>query len=224
MDESSAFTKRHIEEVTTAKQTLLEELNLPTEVIAFLRANKVLLWGVFLLIIAGICGYRYYNYYTAKMQDNGAYALAQAMAIPDVASREAALRKVGDEYSSTGSAQVSKFALAHDLATDKKYDEAIAILMGIYPKMASDDAGYPLLLNDLGQLHEQQGDLAKALGFYEKLIATPGFHSFGYIAAARVYEKMTNNDKAREMYENANTDTSLQPAIKSWLEAKIATL
>ncbi|MEN8140543.1 MAG: tetratricopeptide repeat protein [Thermodesulfobacteriota bacterium] len=224
MDESSAFTKRHIEEVTTAKQTLLEELNLPPGVIAFLRANRVLLWAIFLAIIGGICGFRYYNYYTDNLRDNGAQALAQALDIQEEAARTTALKLVVADFDGSGAATWAKIAQAQDLAKGGELVQAQELLVDIFNGLQEGDPAYPLLLNGLGQLAEQQNELAAALSWYEKLLATPGFHAFGYIAAARVYEKMENLAKAKEMYENANTDTALQGEVKGWLASKIASL
>ncbi len=224
MDESSAFTKRHIEEVTTAKQTFLEELNLSSEVIAYIRANKLLLWAIFIAIIVGICGYRYYNYYTDLQQNNSSMALAKALDIQDEVLRTPALQQVVADFGSTNAATMSKIAQARDLSAAKEYDKSIALLSEVYQGLSEGDAGYPLLVNGLGQLYEQKAELEQALSWYEKLLVTPGFKSFGYIATARIYEKMENSAKAKEMYENADTDVSLKPEVKSWLAAKIATL
>ena len=224
MEEHSAFTKRHIEEVTTAKQTLLEEMNLPPAVIAYIRANKVMLWSLFFAIIALICGYRYYNYYTLKVKNNGAQALSLALEQQDEAGRKAALQQVAAKYGSSGAGDWSKIHQARDLAENGNYDQALTLFNEVFVDYDQRDAGYPLLVNGIGQLHEAKGDNEQALSWYEKLRAAPGFQAYGYIASGRVYEKMANNAKAREMYENANTDSSLQADLKNWLETKIATL
>ena len=52
MDESNAFTKRHVEEVTAAQRTLLDELNLPPAVKQYILDNARFLQVSLLLLSA----------------------------------------------------------------------------------------------------------------------------------------------------------------------------
>ena len=128
MDESNAFTKKHVEEVTAAQRTLLDELNLPPAVKNYIRDNARFLQVSFVLIVALICGWNYYDYYTTNKKDAAAQQLAQALAQTDALEKSEALERIVSEYASTGSGIWSSLTLARDNIANAQYDEAIGQL------------------------------------------------------------------------------------------------
>ncbi len=224
MDESNAFTKRHVEEVTAARKTLLDELSLPPKVKNYIRKNSRLLLVSFILILAAIFAWNYYGSYKASRDDQAAQELSQAMLMTDQAQKAAALEKITADFSGTGSALWAQLTLAGDYMEQKEYAQAIAILQGVEGDVQRDNPLFPLLQQFAGVAHELSGDLDKALSSYESLASLPGFAAQGHIASARVYELLAQPGKAKEAYEKAGTASNINPDQRAWIQGKINSL
>ena len=224
MDESNAFTKRHVEEVTAAQRTLLDELNLPPAVKKYITDNARFLQVSFILVVAAICGWNYYSYYTTNKKDQGAQQLSQAMNITDSEQRTIALEKVSTDFSSAGSGIWSKITLAGDHVANKLPGEAIPLLQSLHEEVFDDNPLFPLLQQLSGAAYELSNEFDRALAHYEVLTTLPGFSAIGYIESGRVYELQGLTDKAKDAYEKANTADDIKPEQRAWIEDKINTL
>lgn len=224
MDESNAFTKRHVEEVTAAKRTLLDELNLPPAVKSYIQKNARFLQISFVLIVGTICAWNYYSYYTATNSDQAAQQLTQAMRITDVEQKAVTLEQIVADFSSTGSARWSQLTLAGDYVGQKQYGAAISTLQALNKDIARDNPLFPLLQQFSGISHELNGDLDAALGYYDTLSSLPGFSALGYIESGRIYELKGQGEKAKDVYEKANTSNNVNPEQRAWVQERIKTL
>lgn len=224
MDESNAFTKRHVEEVTAAKRTLLDELNLPPKIKKYLRDNALFLQLSFVFIIAGICFWNYYSYYKTTQNDQAAQQLSQAMLMTDVVQRTAALEKISTDFPSAGSSRWSQLALANDYLSQKEYPQAISILQALNKDVDRDNPLFPLLQQFTGVAYELNGELESALSHYKTLTTLPGFEALGYIESGRVYELQGMAGEAKDVYEKAYSANDIKPDQRAWVEEKMNSL
>ena len=67
--------------------------------------------------------------------------------------------------------------------------------------MEEDDLLKPLVLANLGALYEQNKELDKAVGAYEKLQKKEGFETLALSSLGRIYETMDKNDQAVAVYQ-----------------------
>jgi predicted negative regulator of RcsB-dependent stress response len=221
-EQNSPFTKLRVEEVTPAKRTLLDELNLPPKVTNFIRDNAKALQSSLITIIVLIVAWNFYTYYTEKQKNDSAALLAQAMQQTDAAARAKDLQQVISDYSGSDAAIWSRIALAHEQLEKKDYAKAQEELAAIKKDVAKGSPLFPLVLFDLAQAQEMNNDLDNALGQYAALRAIPGFVIIGYLGEARIHEQKNDSAKARETYEKLKTLPELEPAVREWVEAKLA--
>lgn len=219
---NSPFTKLHVEEVTPAKRTLLDELNLPPKLRKFITDNAKALQIAIVALIILSAGWNFYNYYTEKQRNDSTALLAQALQQTDAEARNTELQRVITEYSGSGAAMWSRIRLAHEQAEKKDYARAREELAAIKKDVSSGSPLFPLILFDLGQVYEMSGDLDNALSQYAALREIPGFVVIGYLGEARIYEQKKDSVKARETYELLKNQTELEPAVLEWVEAKLA--
>jgi len=219
---NSPFTKLHVEEVTPAKRTLLDELNLPPKARKFITDNAKTLQIALIALIVLISAWNFYNYYTQKQKNDSAALLAQAMQQTDAEKRVSDLQQVINDYSGSGAAMWSRIALAHDQLEKKDYGKAQEELAAIKKDLGKGNPLYPLVMFDLAQVYEMNGDLDNALGQYAALRDIPGFVIIGYLGEARIHEQKNDTAKARETYEMIKTQTDLDPAVRELVEAKLA--
>ncbi len=220
-DQESPFNKLHVEEVTQAKRTLLDELDLPPKVTKFIRDNADTIKIVLVVSTVLVCAWSFYNYYTLKQKNDSTALLATAMMESSGAGRTQALENVVAEYSDSGAALWSKIALAHEQMEKKEFTKAQEELAVISGSLSKDNPLYPLVALDLAQAYELGGDLDKALAQYGVVRDMSGFTIIGYQGEARIYEQKNDSVKARETYEKLNTQTDLNPALREWVESKI---
>jgi predicted negative regulator of RcsB-dependent stress response len=216
----SAFSKKHIEEVTAAKRTLLEELNLPPAAIKFIRENSTAIQAVAICLFLGICGWSYYDYYTTKQTNDAAALYYHAMREPTADGRIQFMEKVVTDYSSTGSALWCRIALVHE----KTPEEQVVELEKITKDVSRDDPLYPLLQYDLAQCYEMNNDSDKAMTIYKSLADIHGFAGISYLAMGRIFEQKNDLVQARDMYEKAKSQPELPTATKGRLEDRLARL
>ncbi|MCB2181828.1 MAG: tetratricopeptide repeat protein [Desulfobulbaceae bacterium] len=220
-EQQSPFTKLHVEEVTQAKRTLLDELNLPPKVTKFIRDNAKLLQNIFVLLTVLVCAWTFYNYYTQKQKNDSTALLAQAMqASPEI--RPERLEEVIDKYSGSGAATWSRMTLIHDQIDKKEYEKAKAGLNELVGSLGKTNPLYSLVLYDLAQVSELTGDLGAALRQYGELREMVGYHVIGYLGEARIYEQQEETTKVRETYEKLKMQKDLDPAVREWVDAKLS--
>ncbi|MBU4261265.1 MAG: tetratricopeptide repeat protein [Proteobacteria bacterium] len=219
---NSPFTKLHVEEVTPAKRTLLDELNLPPKARKFIADNAKTLQIALIAFVVLISAWNFYNYYTQKQKNDSSALLAKAMQQTDTEARDKDLQQVIKEYSGSGAAMWSRITLAHEQVEKKDYAKAQEELAAIKKDVSTGSPLFPLVLFDLGQVYEMNGDLDNALSQYTALREIPGFVIIGYLGEARIYEQKNDSVKARETYEMLKTQSELEPAVLEWVEAKLA--
>lgn len=220
-EQESPFNKLHIEEVTQAKRTLLDELNLPPKLTKFIKGNADTIKIVLVVTTVLVCAWIFYSYYTLKQKNDSTALLATAMMQSSEIERTQALEKVIDEYSGSGAALWSKIAQMHGQMEKKEYAKAQEELVTILGSLSKDNPLYALVSLDLAQAYELSGDLDKALAQYGLVRDMNGFTIIGYQGEARVYEQKNDSVKARETYEKLNTQSDLNPTLREWVESKI---
>ncbi len=219
--DQSPFSKLHVEEVTQAKRTLLDELGLPPKVRDFIRHNAKNIQICAVVVFLLICAWTFYDYYTLKQKNDSATLLSQAVeADPGVRGQK--LLDVIEKYPSSGAAVWGRITLAHDQIENGEFAEAGQGLQELLDSLGTKSPLYSLVLSDLAQVSELSGDLDSALQQYSTLREITGFKVVGYMGEARVYEQKNDMDKARETYEKINTLKDLDPAVRQWVEAKLA--
>jgi predicted negative regulator of RcsB-dependent stress response len=219
---NSPFTKLHVEEVTPAKRTLLDELNLPPKARKFITDNAKTLQIALIAFVVLISAWNFYNYYTQKQKNDSSALLAKAMQQTDTEARDKELQQVIKEYSGSGAAMWSRITLAHEQVEKKDYAKAQEELAAIKKDLDKSNPLFPLVLFDLGQVYEMNGELDNALSQYTTLREIPGFVIIGYLGEARIYEQKNDSVKTRETYEMLKAQAELQPAVREWVEAKLA--
>ncbi|MFH1216025.1 MAG: tetratricopeptide repeat protein [Pseudomonadota bacterium] len=220
-EQKSPFFKLHVEEVTQAKRTLLDELNLPPKATRFIRDNAKILQNSLVGALVLICAWTFYDYYTSKQRNDSTAMLTQAIQSQDQELRKSGLDKVIAEYPRSGAAVWGKIALAHDLLDNKEYGKAKESISALLASVDKKDPLYPLLVLDVAQACEFGEDYTNALAHYATLREIAGFTLLGYLGEARVYELTNENGKARETYEKIKTLTDLSPSQREWVEDKL---
>jgi predicted negative regulator of RcsB-dependent stress response len=221
-EQNSPFTKLRIEEVTPAKRTLLDELNLPPKATKFIRDNAKALQTAVVMFLVLSSAWSFYNYYTQKQKNDSTALLAQAMQEKNAAARAEKLQKVVDDYAGSGAATWSRITQAHELVEKKDYTNAQEQLTAIAKDIGRDNPLFPLLQFDMAQVHELQGDMDQALTQYAALREISGFVIIGSLGEARIHEQKNDTAKAREIYEQLKAMTDLDPAARAWVDAKLA--
>ena len=179
---------------------VLDQLDLPPALVEFLQKNQRKIWtvvGIIALVVIVTALYDSYRNYTL----NKAAKAYDAALLLEGEEQTAALDKVQDKYSSTPSAVWAQVQLAHLDQKAGKYKEAAGRLESLNSGLKEDDLLKPLVLANLGALYEQNKDLEKAVGIYEKLQKKEGFEPLALSSLGRVYEATGNKDQAVAMYQ-----------------------
>lgn len=221
MTEHNVFTKKHTEEVTQAKRTLLDELNLPPRATTYIRENFRFLLAMFLLVILSICGRSYYIHYTTTKIDNSTGALAQAIIIEDADARIKALQVVYADHSGTGAANWAVINLAKEYISQKKYDDAITSLQAEISLLDGSDPNFIPCKLLLAYSYEESNNTEQALVLYNEIRMVHEYMVVGTISTARIYEKLGKKPEAIDAYENASASPTLSQAEKDWLKDRI---
>ena len=212
--------------MTIQPPSLLEELNLPPEVISFIRENIRslqigLICGV-VLILAGV----FYDYYTGVQENKGSSLLASGLQIESIEQRVEVLENVIKDYGRTNAARWSKLELAHIDYKEGRYEAAAAKYKEILESLSSSNSLVPLTRLNLAQSYEETGQFDQAIAQYNLLKKSPGFSNEAYWGLGRMYLAKDDEVQARKAYEELlnSLGDSPEPGIKSQVEAKIASL
>jgi predicted negative regulator of RcsB-dependent stress response len=224
MGKESAFNPKNLQTINPERRNVLEELNLPPQVISFLQKNsRPLLVGAICLILA-ILGAIAYHHYTSKRRGEAADLLAQAINAPAGKQQTELLRKISTEYSGTSAALWSRVQQAHTEQNAGKEKEAIAGYQAVLAELDTGNPLIPLLHYSLGQSYETAGQPEKALNQYQQLATIPGFAVQGLLAVGRINEAQNRPTDAIEAYEKL-TALKEQPLLdKGFVANKLATL
>ncbi len=201
MADQSAFDKNRIEASAMAETSgLLEQLNLPPAMIAFMRKNQRLLWVLFILLVSVVTAVALYGSWRTYQINKASSALDAAMLAPEDKVAEQ-LKQVVAQYGSTPSAEWARVELAKIAAEKKDYDGALAELQTVNSRIASDNPLKPLVLNSMAGLQEKKQDYSAALALYEQLEKISGFENDALYAMGRVYTLMGKKQEAVMKYQ-----------------------
>jgi predicted negative regulator of RcsB-dependent stress response len=198
---------KHVFNVTLQEQAavgtpgVLDQLHLPPAVISFLQKNQRMIWRIVIVAAVAVTVVSLYFSWREHTLNKAAAAYDQAVEIADAPQKRAALQKVADDYGSTPSALWSRIALAHLDQQEGKTKEAIAKLTAVEAEVSAKNALKPLLLVNLGGLHEQDKQFDKAEAAYQQLKGFKGFEPMALDSLGRVYEATGSKDKAVQMYQ-----------------------
>lgn len=200
MSEQNPFNRRHIEQsAAVAAPGLLDQLGLPPELISFLRKNQRTIWIVVGLVVFSITTVSLYGSYRSYRDEKAASALTEAMKA-EGAKKQELLTRVTDRYGSTSSGIWAKVELARLSVAQGEQDRAVEELYAVKRSIAKNNPVMPLLLYNLGALHENRKEAEQAIGAYSELAAYSGFEAIAYKAMGRMYEQQGNREQALEMY------------------------
>lgn len=203
MSQESAFDSKTIEEAALDHPPgLLEQFNLPPQVIKYIRENRQKLWIAAGCIAFVVVALSLWDQYAERRAEKASSALSMALQAEEDQKQEQ-LAKVVDEYGSTSAGLWGRIELAH-LAVEKgEVDKAIRELNEIKGDVSAKNPVMPLLLHILGALYEKNNELDKAVNAFTELSAFKPFELGAFEALGRLHEAQGQKDKALEMYKKA---------------------
>jgi predicted negative regulator of RcsB-dependent stress response len=230
MSQQNPFDLKNIKETAVPQQEgLLEHLNLPPAVISFIRRNQRAIWIVVICVALIVTAVSLYGSYRSHREDQASSALAKAMQSEGQQKKEL-LDGVVDQYGSTAAGMWGRIELAHMKAGDGDLAGAITDLTEVNDSVSEKNPVAPLLIYELGLLHEKNAQPDQARTYYNKLLAFSGFKAIAYKAMGRVFEDQGNNEQALDMYkkymetlDNAE-GKPLEDPDRSLIQEKINTL
>ena len=147
----------------------MEELNLPPEVISFVRKNSRNLQICLIIFVILVFSWIFYDYYSERQENKSASLLASAMQIEAKEEKLFVLGKVVAEYSGTDAALWGKLELAHLDYEEGAFDAAVAKYEEIAAKLPADSSLVPLVRINLAQSYEETGQYDQAIAQYNLL-------------------------------------------------------
>ena len=227
MSTQSLFSKKNIKsQQPDTRRGLLEELNLPPEVISFIRENARSMQISLICVAMFVLGWIFYDYYAEQQENKGASLLASAMQVDSPEERMWILKDVIKDYSRTDAALWSKLEMGHIDYQEGKFNEAAARFKETLDELASSSSLGPLVRLSLAQSYEENNQYDQAIAQYKILQKEAGFKQQANLALGRIYMVKGEKSQARKIYEEllqGLTDESA-PALKSKVEAKLASL
>ena len=222
MSAQTLFSKKNIESQQPDTRTgLMEELNLPPQMIAFIRKNaRNLQIGLTCFVIL-VLAWVFYDYYTELQENKGASLLASAMQTESLGERAQVLETVISDYSRTDAARWSKLELAHLDYQEGRFDAAIAKYEEIIAKLPADNSLVPLTRMNLAQTYEETARYDQAMNQYNLLKKTTGFSDEAHLALGRIYTAKDQVAQARMEYEEllAGMEDEADPQLRSQVQA-----
>jgi predicted negative regulator of RcsB-dependent stress response len=225
MSDKSASKKENVETIDIEKKReLLEELNVPPQVIKFIKKNSRNLQIVAVCIVVAILAWTAYDYYREAQKDSSTALLQTALKETDSEKRDQLLNDVATQYSGTDAALWSRLELAHNAYDGGKLDEAATKYESVLKSLSSSNPLSPLVLYSLAQTYEASKEIDKALGAYTRLIKYTGFAAEGHLGSGRMYEKKGDLQQARASYEKIKDVTGVPEPIMDWVADKLTKL
>ncbi|PIE56001.1 MAG: hypothetical protein CSA34_06200 [Desulfobulbus propionicus] len=217
----SPFEKLH------EPQGLLEHLNLPPKAVTFIRKHQRTIWVVVILLALTVTAVSLYTSYRERRIAKGAAALETAMAA--TADKDMQLQGVIDEYGSTPSGIWARIELARYHVEQGERQQGIAELEAVKKDLGADSSLLPLVLLNLGGLHEEEDKLNVAVAEYEELSRITGFSADAWFALGRVAEEQGKPQEAVSFYQKylgvvANKQGSIPDSRQQMVEERIGRL
>jgi predicted negative regulator of RcsB-dependent stress response len=227
MDSESPFDKLHVEPSAKGDLTgLLEQFNLPPNVIKFIRKNLKIINAAIALVVIAILSWSAYDAYRQKKIDTSSSALSVAMKEPEVA-RPAALQKVIADFADTSSSRWAKVELAHIDMKNGNFKAAVEKYAGIREKIKPQDPLFGLVSFGAAQAEEAGKEYDRAFREYQALSKIEGYQSIGLLGMGRIHEIRGETEKALSVYEQYMTTFVGQDQSapeKEFISAKIGRL
>jgi predicted negative regulator of RcsB-dependent stress response len=227
MSGESAFDKLHVEDKQKADLGgLLEELNVPDNVVQYVRKNQRTIYAILIAVIVAIGAWSLYGSYVENKLKESSSALAIAKKEPENV-RTAALQKVISDFSGTKAALWAMVELAHLDMKNKQYAAAAEKYTSVRADISDSDPLYPLLTFGVAQAMEMENKLDQAYAEYFALKDIKGFENIGYLGVARIREMQGDLDKALAHYEEYRatiTGENLNSPDMLFLQEKITNL
>ena len=227
MSAQSLFSKKNIEsQKLDTRKGIMEELNLPPEVISFVRKNSRNLQICLIIFVILVFSWIFYDYYSERQENKSASLLASAMQIEVKEEKLFVLEKVVAEYSGTDAALWGKLELAHLDYEEGAFDAAVAKYEEIAAKLPADSSLVPLVRINLAQSYEEAGQHDQAIIQYNLLKNITGFKEDAYMALGRIYRAKEDFPQARKEYnELLNTmGDDIDPQLRSKVQALLNSL
>lgn len=224
MTEHTVFSKKHAETMAQDKRAILEELNLPPEIIKFLRNNSRIIQIVLAVAVIAIIGWEGYGKYTTTQRNRSADMLYEAMKV-DGDQRITQLKALSAKYGASGSGLWGTIEQGHVAFKESKFQEAASFYESALSSIPAENPLFPLAQYNLAQAYENLQDQAKAKAAYQKLAETKGFAGESMLGLARIAEIEGKLDEARTQYQ-AYIDLPETKAgpTKEWAQDKVHTL
>ena len=227
MSEHSAFDKLHVDERDKADLGgLLEQLNLPPVLVAFVRRNQKTIYVVLGIVAVIVVVWSLYGSHVEKKRIASSSALAIAQKL-DGEDRLSALENVVKEFSGTGSAIWAKVEIGRYFMEKKDFATALQYYQTIRSEVETDNPLYHLVTFGIAQADEALAKFDEAAAEYGALKAVTGYESIGYNGSARIYEVQGNLERAvneYEQYMGTLTGSSANNPEKLYIEAKLTAL
>jgi len=227
MSAQSLFSKKNIEaQQPDTRRGLMEEMNLPPQMIAFIRKNSRNLQIVSIAVVVLVLGWVFYDYYTEMQEKKGASLLASGLQVEATEERVQVLQNVINDYGRTEAARWSRLELAHIDYKEGRFEAAAAKYKEILDAVPADNSLAPLTRLNLAQSYEQAGQYDQAIAQYTLLKKSAGFTNQAYWGLGRLYMVKEDRAQARKVYEEliSSLENSPDPLLKSRVEAKLALL
>jgi predicted negative regulator of RcsB-dependent stress response len=131
------------------------------------------------------------------------------------------------DYGRTDGARWAKLELAHLDYKEGRFAAAAAKYEEVLDALSADTSLVPLTRLNLAQSYEQADQYDQAITQYNILKKSPGFNNQAYLALGRIYMAKEDQVQARKAYEellNSLDDDTLDPLLRSQVEAKLASL
>jgi predicted negative regulator of RcsB-dependent stress response len=227
MSTQSLFSKKNIQsQQPDTRRGLLEELNLPPEMITFIRKNARNLQIGLICVAVLVLAWIFYDYYTEMQEKKGASLLASGLQTESTEQRIEMLENVINDYGRTDAARWSKLELAHLDYKDGRFEAAAAKYKEILETLPAQNSLVPLTRLNLAQSYEEAGQFDQAIAQYSLLKKSPGFINQAFWGLGRMYMAKEDTEQARKTYEEllSSLDDTSDPGLKLQLEAKLASL
>ena len=227
MSTQSLFSRKNIKsQQPDTHRGLLEELNLPPEMISFIRENSRTLQIALICVAVFVLGWVFYDYYAEQQEKKGASLLASAMQVDSSEEQVWILQNVINDYSRTDAALWSKLELGHIDYQDSRFEEASARFKEILDELSPSSSLIPLARLSLAQSYEEGGQFDQAITQYNLLKKEVGFTLQANLALGRIYIAEGEESQARKVYEELLQGLADEPdlALKSKVQAKLASL
>jgi predicted negative regulator of RcsB-dependent stress response len=227
MSTQSLFSKKNIKsQQPDSGRGLLEELNLPPELISFIRKNSRNLQIGMICVLILVLGWIFFDYYSEMQEKKGASLLATGLQSESTEERVQVLENVIKEYGRTSAARWSKVELAHLDYKEGKFEAAAVKYNEILDALPAGNPLVPLARLNLAQSYEQAGQLDQAISQYNILKKNTGFTNQAYLGLARMYMAKEDPVQARMAYQGllSNLEDTSDPVFKSQVEAQLAAL